>query len=103
MPVDDLVDVSAYLPNALGAVQLAGQTWGMPISFGNHLMLYTNKDLIAGVSGRQRRAHRGRQGQDRPSGNYGFAFHQTESFWLLPVPGSLRGQRLRARTASPRP
>ena len=37
----------AYLPNALESVQLDGQTWGLPISFGNHLMLYANKDLIS--------------------------------------------------------
>ena len=46
-PVDGLVTVSNYVDGALSAVSLGGQTWGVPITSGNHLMLYYNKALIA--------------------------------------------------------
>ncbi len=89
LPVDGLagVDLTAYLPNALESVQLNGQTWGLPISFGNHLMLFANKDLIAECpadSDAWIAAAKAATG----NGNYGIVFNQTESFWLMPFLGA---------------
>ena len=92
LPLDGLIDPATYLPNALAAVQADGQTWGVPISYGNHLMLYWNKDLVAECPGGQRRADRRRQGlTDAAAGNYGLVFNQTESFWLVPFLGGFGG------------
>jgi ABC-type glycerol-3-phosphate transport system substrate-binding protein len=46
MPVDDLFDLSLFVDSALAAAQLGGQTWGVPLANGNHLMLLYNKSLI---------------------------------------------------------
>ena len=44
-PVDNFIDPAAYVPNALSVLRLEDATWGVPISFGNQLMLYWNKEL----------------------------------------------------------
>lgn len=36
----------ALMPNAVGSMQLMGQTWGVPDRVGNHLMLIYNKTLV---------------------------------------------------------
>jgi arabinogalactan oligomer/maltooligosaccharide transport system substrate-binding protein len=46
MATDGLFDLGKYVGSALAAVQLGGETWGIPISNGNHLMLLYNKDLV---------------------------------------------------------
>jgi arabinogalactan oligomer / maltooligosaccharide transport system substrate-binding protein len=89
-PVDGLTDLSVFLPQALQPVQLDGQTWGLPVSFGNHLMLYTNKDLMAECpadSDAWIAAAKAATG----NGNYGTVFNQTESFWLIPFLGAYNG------------
>lgn len=90
MALDGVVDTSGYLPNAVAAVQADGATYGVPISYGNHLMLYTNKDLVAECPADSdallaaAQAHTG-------AGNYGLVFNQTESFWLVPFLGGYGG------------
>jgi len=89
-PVDGLVDLSAYLPNALQSVQLDGKTWGLPVSFGNHLMLYTNKDLIPECpadSAAWIAAAKAKTGD----GNFGMVFNQGEAFWVLPFLAAFGG------------
>jgi arabinogalactan oligomer/maltooligosaccharide transport system substrate-binding protein len=46
VPVDDMFVLSDYADSALASVELNGQHWGVPISNGNHLMLYYNKDFL---------------------------------------------------------
>jgi arabinogalactan oligomer/maltooligosaccharide transport system substrate-binding protein len=90
-PVDSLVDLSAFLPQALQSVQLDGQTWGVPVSFGNNLMLYTNKTIIpdcpADTAAWITAAKAATSG-----GNYGIAYPQNESFWLVPFVGAFGGK-----------
>ena len=89
-PVDSLFDTSQFLPAALGAVQLNGQTWGVPVSFGNNLMLYTNKDLIPDCPADSDAWIAAAKAQTG-GGNYGMVFPQTESFWMLPFLGAYGG------------
>jgi arabinogalactan oligomer/maltooligosaccharide transport system substrate-binding protein len=90
LALDGLVDNNLYLPNAVAAVQADGATWGVPISLGNHLMLYTNKDLVPECPAdttaliEAAKANTG-------DGNYGLVFNQTESFWLVPFLGGYGG------------
>jgi len=93
LPMDGVagVDLSAYLPNALESVQLNGQTWGLPISFGNHLMLYTNKDLIADCPA-DTDAWIAAAKAATSNGNYGIVWNQTESFWLMPFLGAFNAK-----------
>ena len=92
LPVDSLpgVDMTAYLPNALQSVQLDGKTWGLPISFGNNLMLYTNKDLIPDCPA-DSAAWIAAAKAVTSNGNYGLAYDQTQSFWLVPFLGAFGG------------
>ncbi|MEK7746568.1 MAG: extracellular solute-binding protein, partial [Elusimicrobiota bacterium] len=45
LPVDGLFDLSRFNRPVLEAIILEGKTWGVPMSNGNHLMLYYNKRL----------------------------------------------------------
>lgn len=91
-PLDDLVDTSTYLPNALEAVQSDGTTWGVPVSFGNHLMLYWNKDLIPeGPANSDEMIAAAQANTDADNGKFGLTFNQTESFWLVPFLGGFGG------------
>jgi arabinogalactan oligomer/maltooligosaccharide transport system substrate-binding protein len=47
IPVDELFDLSLYAESGNAATQLGGQHWGVPITVGNHLMLYYNKALLS--------------------------------------------------------
>jgi len=90
LPLDGVIDTSGYLPNAVAAVQADGKTWGVPISFGNHLMLYTNKALVPDCpadSDALAAAAKANTG----NGNYGLVLNQTESFWLVPFLGAFKG------------
>ncbi|MFN8517966.1 MAG: extracellular solute-binding protein [Chloroflexota bacterium] len=91
MALDGVVDTSGYLPNAVAAVQAGGATYGVPISYGNHLMLYTNKTLVPECpadSDALLAAAKANTGD----GNYGLVFNQTESFWLVPFLGGYGGR-----------
>jgi len=88
--VDELVDLSTFLPNALQSVQLDGKTWGLPVSFGNNLMLYTNTDLMAACPA-DTDAWIAAAKTATTGGNYGIAYPQTESFWLVPFLGAFGG------------
>jgi arabinogalactan oligomer / maltooligosaccharide transport system substrate-binding protein len=90
LALDGLVDTSVYLPNAVSAVQAGGQTWGVPISFGNHLMLYTNKALVPECPA-DSDALLAAAKANTANGNYGLVFNQTESFWLVPFLGGFGG------------
>ncbi|MFN8622889.1 MAG: extracellular solute-binding protein [Chloroflexota bacterium] len=93
LPLDQIpgIDPSLYLQNALGSVQLDGKSWGVPISFGNHLMLYTNKDLIAECPA-DTDAWIAAAKAVTGNGNYGIVWNQTESFWLMPFLGAFHAK-----------
>lgn len=83
-PLDELFDMDAYL----NTVVLDGETWGIPFSAGNHLMMIYNKqyvetppatveELIA-MSAELAAAHADIDGFTP------FLFSHEESFWVLP-------------------
>jgi len=88
-PVDDLFDLSIYVPGALEAVQLDGKTWGIPISSGNHLMLMFNKKLIdAAPANTDELIAKGKEITDVTP----LVFNQTEPFWMVPWLGGFGGK-----------
>jgi arabinogalactan oligomer/maltooligosaccharide transport system substrate-binding protein len=90
MPVDDLFDLSRYVDAALAAVKLGGQTWGVPISNGNHLMLLYNKDLVETPPANTDELVA--MGQELTTADqYGLVYNQTEPFWLVPWLGGFGG------------
>jgi arabinogalactan oligomer/maltooligosaccharide transport system substrate-binding protein len=81
-PVDDLVDLSLFVEGAVGAVEIDGQHWGIPVSNGNHLMLLYNKSIIdtPPTTVDELIAL-----QDTvPEGIQPFAYNLNEPFWLVP-------------------
>jgi arabinogalactan oligomer/maltooligosaccharide transport system substrate-binding protein len=90
VPVDDLVDLGLYADGALAAVDLNGQHWGVPITSGNHLMLYYNKDLVptppATTDDLLAMAD-----DLKAQGVTPLAYNQTEAFWLVPWLGGFGG------------
>jgi arabinogalactan oligomer/maltooligosaccharide transport system substrate-binding protein len=90
MPVDDEFDLSVYVDSALAAVKLGGQTWGVPIANGNHLMLLYNKDLVETPPANTDELIA--MGEELTSGDqYGLVYNQTEPFWLVPWLGGFGG------------
>ncbi|MBA4420231.1 MAG: sugar ABC transporter substrate-binding protein [Anaerolinea sp.] len=91
-PVDGLVDTSMYVDSAVEAVKLPGVegTWGVPISNGNHLMLLFNKSLIAEAPA-DTDAFVAAAKAVTAGDVYGFAYNQTEPFWLVPWLGGFGG------------
>lgn len=99
-PVDDLLDLSLYAESALAAVALEGQTWGVPVSNGNHLMLYYNKSIIdAPPQTTDELIAMAPALIDR--GIVPLVFNQTEPFWLVPWLGGFGGAVFAADGVTP--
>jgi arabinogalactan oligomer/maltooligosaccharide transport system substrate-binding protein len=99
-PVDDLIDVSMYVDGALSAVQLGGETWGVPITSGNHLMLYYNKSIIAEAPATTDELIA--MGPDLiAQGITPLVYNQTEPFWLVPWLGGFGGSVFAADGVTP--
>lgn len=91
-PVDSLFDTTLFVDSAVAAVKLPGVegTWGLPIFNGNHLMLLFNKDLVAEAPADTDAFVAAAQAAT--AGDvYGFAYNQTEPFWLVPWLGGFGG------------
>jgi len=93
LPLDGLVDPATYLPNAIQAVTADGKLWGVPMSYGNQLMLYWNKELAGDTAPADTDAltAKAKELTDAAAGKYGLVFNQTESFWLVPFLGGFGG------------
>ena len=91
-PLDDVIDAAAYVPAALDVVTVDGQVWGAPTSFGNHLMLYYNKDVIPEApANTDELVELAVANTDAANGQYGLVYDQAESFWLVPWLGGFGG------------
>lgn len=83
-PVDELFDTSVYL----NTVALDGETWAIPFSAGNHLMLIYNKEYVetppATVEELVEMSATLAEEHADVEGFSPFLFSQEESFWVLP-------------------
>jgi arabinogalactan oligomer / maltooligosaccharide transport system substrate-binding protein len=85
-PVQDLFDMEKYITSVI----LGDNTWGVPVSSGNHLMLIYNRSLIEEPP--QDTNQLIESGQNLSEGeNYALVFNQTEPFWLVPWLGGFGG------------
>ena len=93
-PVDNLgFDATKFVPAAYDATLVNGQHWGIPLSYGNNLMLLYNKKLIDHAPADT--AEMVKMAQDFMVKNpkkVGLAFNQTEPFWLVPWLGGFGGK-----------
>jgi arabinogalactan oligomer/maltooligosaccharide transport system substrate-binding protein len=102
-PVDKLVDLSKYVSSATKAVQSPdGQTWGVPISNGNHLMLIYNKSLMpTPPANTDELISMGKDFMSKNAGKYALVFNQTEPFFFIPWLGGFKGTVFAADGVTP--
>ncbi|MBI9100547.1 MAG: extracellular solute-binding protein [Spirochaetaceae bacterium] len=85
-PVDKFADMSKYV----GSVVMNGETWAVPISSGNHLMLMVNKKFVSTFPQNTddfiAAAKAATKGE-----NYGLVYNLGEAFWLAPWLGGFGG------------
>ena len=101
LPLDDMVDKSTFVPAAADAVTAGGTLWGAPVSFGNQLMLYWNKDLVGATAPADSDAWVAAAKTLTTGDQYGIVFNQTESFWLVPFLGGFGGSVFAADGVTP--
>jgi arabinogalactan oligomer/maltooligosaccharide transport system substrate-binding protein len=91
LPLDNLVDKTTFVPAASDIVTVDGTLWGAPVSFGNQLMLFWNKDLVGDEIPADSDAMIAKAKELTSGDNYGLVFNQTESFWMFPFLGGFGG------------
>ena len=98
LPVDGLFDLRLYTQTVVEAVTEDGKTWGVPMSNGNHLVLYYNKRLTptppATTAELESFCRTRAQELKLP---HCLAFTQSEPFWLMPWLGAYGGWPLEGR------
>jgi len=88
-PTDDLVDHKLFIPVIDSVTAVSGKNYGVPLTAGNHLMLFYNKKLVDKAPATF--ADLVKVGKDLMTKNAKvdkftpFAMNQTESFWVFPV------------------
>jgi maltose-binding protein MalE len=81
--VDDEFDPDAFIEQTITGASWNGHYWGVPNMYGNHLMLYYNKNLLATApldTTEMINVAKILTG----NGQYGLVFHIDEPFWLIP-------------------
>jgi arabinogalactan oligomer/maltooligosaccharide transport system substrate-binding protein len=93
-PVDNLgIDLKLFVPGALEPVLLNGQHWGIPLSYGNNLMLLYNKKLIdKAPADTDEMVQMAKDFMAKNPGSVGLAFNFAEPFWLVPWLGGYGGK-----------
>ena len=93
-PVDNLgIDLKQFVPGALEPVALNGQHWGIPLSYGNNLMLLYNKKLVDHApADTAELVKMAKDFQAKNPGSVGFAWNLEEPFWLVPWLGGFGGK-----------
>lgn len=92
LPLDDMVDKATFVPAAADIATAEGTLWGAPVSFGNQLMLYWNKEVVGDAAPADSDALVAKAKELTTGGKYGLVFNQTESFWLIPFLGGFGGR-----------
>lgn len=91
-PVDTFVDVTKFTPAASEAVKLKGAVMGVPTTYGNHLLLFFNKNLVSQAPATTAELIEvARKHTDASQNKYGLVFFQNEPFWLVPFVGAFGG------------
>mgnify|MGYP000271259925 CR=1 FL=1 len=86
-PVDDLYAADKFVES----VVMDGNTYAVPISAGNHLMLLYNKDLIAEAP-KDTDAFIAAAKAATTDDVFGLVYNMTEPFWLVPWLGGFGGK-----------
>lgn len=98
LPVNELFDLSLYTKPVVEAITVDGKTWGVPMSNGNHLVLYYNKRLTPKPPETTAELERFCSTRARELKlPHCLAFTQSEPFWLMPWLGAFGGWPMEGR------
>ncbi|AGB40096.1 maltose-binding periplasmic protein [Halobacteroides halobius DSM 5150] len=99
-PLDKLMSdelKNRYIDSALPGMSLKGNVYGVPVTMGNHLMLYYNKDLVNQVPKTweelikiAKKATKDTTG-DGKTDQYGLVYNSAEPFWWVVFHGGFGG------------
>jgi arabinogalactan oligomer / maltooligosaccharide transport system substrate-binding protein len=104
-PVDDMVDAKLFIPTIVDITKLGGKTYGLPLSAGNHLMLFYNKSMVEKAP--ETFAELVTISKDLQKENASvekfspFAYNQGESFWVFPVAHAFKATEFEADGKTP--
>lgn len=88
-PIDTFTDISLFATAATDAVQVNGKVWGAPMSYGNHLLLMFNKDLIkAAPTTTDELIAVAKTNSNPDKKQYGLVMNINEPFWFAPTMGA---------------
>ena len=84
-PVNDIVDPKQFTAFAVqGVTDPQGKIWGVPVSSGNHLMLFVNKQMVARTPKTLEELVKTAKRVSNPkTKTYGFAYNLNEPFWFV--------------------
>jgi arabinogalactan oligomer / maltooligosaccharide transport system substrate-binding protein len=83
LPADGLVDLRQFLPRAVESLRKGRRVWGVPVSTGGCLVLYTNAELVP-VPPRTTDELLSQARRLAAAGKVGLAWNQTDPYWLVP-------------------
>jgi len=88
-PVDSMVDTKLFIPTIVDITKVDGKTYGIPLSAGNHLMLFYNKKYVKEApqtfDDLVKLADQLKKDNASNDKFVPFAYNQGESFWVFPV------------------
>jgi len=92
IPLEDMFDFKKFNAPVVEAISLDGHIWGVPVSNGNHLMMFYNKKFVKEAP---RTTDELFEFCDRDAKKYKLdrciAFDMGEPFWLMPWLGAFGG------------
>jgi arabinogalactan oligomer / maltooligosaccharide transport system substrate-binding protein len=98
-PIDEYFDLTKYNKAAIESIALDGKTWGVPISNGNHLMLFYNKKLVKTPPKNTDELFKFcKKNKNAKKLEYCIAFDMGEPFWLMPWLGAFGGWPINNKT-----
>jgi arabinogalactan oligomer/maltooligosaccharide transport system substrate-binding protein len=94
-PVDGLIKAELFNPKALELTKLDGKTWGVPLSEGNHLLMYYNKDLVKSLPTTTKDLiAQAKAFTNEKQNKFGLVFFQSEPFWFAGFQSGFGGSLL---------
>lgn len=89
-PVNDWGKLDRFgAPVVKAVTDAAGKSWGLPISRGNHLMLFVNKSIVPTTPTTiEELVKTAATKSDAAKGQFGFAYNLNEPFWFVAFLGA---------------
>ena len=99
IPLEKEFDFSLFNKASVDSVSLEGHTWGVPVTNGNHLMMFYNKKLVPSApKNTNELMHYCATTAKKLNLKYCMAFDSGEPFWMVPWIASFGGWPIDNRT-----